>query len=57
MTNAEIKGFLCNEENEYNCSFCPYNEGQSDWQGRYPCGQWKCWVSLHCRENREEEEK
>ena len=52
MTNEE-KAFLYNEGNAYKCSFCPRNEGFNDWQGRYPCGQWHCWVSLYCEEEEE----
>lgn len=50
MSNEEIKAFLCNEENAHKCGSCPYNEGHSDWQGAYPCGQWNCWVSVTCKD-------
>lgn len=40
--------FMSNPENERNCSVCPENMGMSDWQDRLPCGQWNCWVRIHC---------
>lgn len=40
--------FMSNPENERNCSVCPENRGMSDWQDRLPCGQWNCWVRIHC---------
>lgn len=52
MTDSELKSyleFMTNPDNKRNCSKCPANEGFSDWQDRYPCGQWSCWVTLHCR--------
>lgn len=55
MTNEEIIEFLYNKENIRECDGCPYNEGQSDWQNRLPCGQWHCWVELHCDRLEEEE--
>lgn len=53
MTAKEIKrkylDFMCNPENSHNCENCPENKGDDGWQGRWPCGQWHCWVNLHCK--------
>jgi len=48
------KEFLCNPKNIGNCADCPMNEGQSEWPGnRPPCGQFHCWVEVHCAESGE----
>jgi len=39
---------LLDEDNYMNCTECPYNEEFDDWQNRLPCGQWHCWVDVHC---------
>lgn len=49
----EYNRFFCSEENYCACDNCPDNKGMDDWQGRYPCGQWKCWVECHCKEDTE----
>lgn len=55
MTDREkYVAFMCNEENEFNCENCPENQGCDDWQGRYPCGQWNCWVTCHCKNDEED---
>lgn len=41
--------FMCNPENSHNCENCPENKRDDGWQGRWPCGQWHCWVNLHCK--------
>lgn len=38
--------FMYNPENEYNCDECPENKDFDDWEGKYPCGQQNCWVTL-----------
>lgn len=45
--------FMNNPENSHNCESCPENHGCDNWQNRKPCGQWNCWVDLHCREEEE----
>lgn len=45
---AQYKEFMYNPDNHCNCSECPENRGMDGWQGRFPCGQWKCWVDCHC---------
>lgn len=57
MTKTEAKElvkWLCNPENIGNCEECPYNEGFSSWtENLLPCGQFHCWVALHCKEEDE----
>lgn len=48
MTDKEIKKFLADTANVDNCEACPYNEGSDSFQNRKPCGQWNCWVEVHC---------
>lgn len=51
MTKEEIKAyldFMYDEKNEYQCYNCPANDGFDNWQGRLPCGQYRCWVTAHC---------
>lgn len=52
MNKEELKKyreFMCNIENEFNCSQCPENR---DSNKNLPCGQQNCWVSCHCKEVR-----
>jgi hypothetical protein len=44
----KIRDFDFNPENAYNCDNCPHNNGVDSWQGKYPCGQWNCWVVCSC---------
>ena len=44
----EYRDFMYNPENVRNCKQCPANQGCDDFQHRLPCGQWHCWVELHC---------
>ena len=51
MSKKELVAYIkwmCDPENERNCSECPENVGFDDWQGELPCGQQNCWVSCHC---------
>lgn len=51
MSKEEIIKWTCTSTNSGNCAECPYNEGFSEWPGnRLPCGQFHCWVDLHCEE-------
>ena len=50
MNKEEYSKFMYDEANEFNCDECPENKGFDDWQDRYPCGQWNCWVPCHCRQ-------
>ena len=44
------KTFMCDPNNEGNCSSCPENRGmESDYQRQLPCGQQICWVTVHTR--------
>ena len=42
--------FMNKPENIGNCTHCPENINADSWQGRLPCGQYNCWVKIHCRE-------
>ena len=55
MTVQEIKEFLYNKDNVCNCNECPYNEGFDNWEGKLPCGQQNCWVTVHTEMDQEEE--
>lgn len=52
MTDNEFKKyyeFMYNKENIHNCSGCPENNGERDFDGlRFPCGQYHCWVEVYC---------
>ena len=51
MNEKEIKEyleFMYNSDNVCKCEKCPANEGFSDYEDRKPCGQYRCWVSIHC---------
>ena len=48
MSKEEYRDFMYNPENVRNCEQCPENQGCDDFQYRLPCGQWHCWVELHC---------
>lgn len=53
MKEKEYLKFMNDPENSHRCDECPENNGCSNWQNKLPCGQWKCWVDLHC-ENKED---
>lgn len=57
MADSNYISFMYNEDNEFNCHECPENRGFDDWQDRYPCGQWNCWVTCHCKRKLENEEE
>ena len=40
--------FMSEPSNVHKCGGCPENRGFDDWQDMLPCGQWRCWVALHC---------
>lgn len=44
----KIRDFDFNPDNAYKCDGCPHNRNYDNWQGRYPCGQWNCWVVCSC---------
>ena len=54
MNKEQVIEFLYNKDNICNCEHCPYNEGMSHESGN-PCGQYNCWVEIHCARNEEEE--
>ena len=47
----DYKTFMYDENNVRKCDGCPENKGMaSDASGnRLPCGQYNCWVSVHCQ--------
>ncbi len=50
MTKEEsnkVVEFLYDRKNVHNCTQCPYNDG---FDGKLPCGQQHCWVSVHTQE-------
>lgn len=50
MTEMDYQDFMYNPENIEQCDCCPENQGFSSWPGhRLPCGQFNCWVVLHCK--------
>ena len=53
MTSEETVKFLCDIRNEDNCDECPYNVGADSSQYRKPCGEWYCWVTVHCEDRRD----
>jgi hypothetical protein len=44
--NDRIREFLYDPANEYNCGVCPY-AGAYGKQPNLPCGQFRCWVTMH----------
>lgn len=52
MNTGEYINFMFNKENSKNCSECPENRemNSNDGELRYPCGQYNCWVDVHCRQ-------
>lgn len=43
--------WMYNPDNEFKCRECPENRGfdKGPNLNRYRCGQYRCWVSVHCR--------
>ena len=41
------RDYMPDEAGAYDHEHCPCNEGFDDFQGRYPCGQWRCWHLQH----------
>jgi hypothetical protein len=51
MTESEIKeykAFMYNKKNIRKCDSCPENR-QMKGLNQLPCGQYRCWVSCHCK--------
>lgn len=46
--------FMFNRDNAGNCEECPANIDLAG-NGRYACGQYRCWVDVHCAQFEEEE--
>lgn len=42
--SLDWKNFFDSEKNFLRCDICPNNEGYGEWNGRLPCGAWKCSV-------------
>ncbi len=52
----DYRKFMNNPENSHNCANCPENYNASAWPGhRLPCGQFHCWVDLHCEDCEDKE--
>ena len=51
MTREQYMAFMCNPDNIRKCADCPANEEKSSPANelRLPCGQYHCWVALHCK--------
>jgi hypothetical protein len=47
-TEKEILDFLTDRKNIENCGHCPYDMGCTGCN-QLPCGQYHCWVYLHCK--------
>ena len=54
MTKEERQAylnFMYDPDNVRNCDECPENNGIVNWQGEnLPCGQFHCWVAVHCNQ-------
>lgn len=47
--DVNVRDFLYNPENIEQCDGCPMNQNTGEWPfNRLPCGQFRCWVDLHC---------
>ena len=44
FTREEYIEFMFNKDNEFLCSRCPVNDGNSN--SPLPCGQQNCWVTI-----------
>ena len=44
----DYKKFMYNPNNIKCCDICPENNGFDNRQDRLPCGQYRCWVKVHC---------
>ena len=56
--NDEYIEFMNDPNNSHNCVKCPENAVFDAWPGnRLPCGQFNCWVELHCCNDEGEEEE
>ena len=48
--------FVNNPANELKCDACPHNNDFSAWPGhRLPCGQFKCWVTVQCEHDEDDD--
>ena len=57
MTSEEVRSFLYNPANVLRCTDCPMNGEFTAWpENRLPCGQFHCWVFLHCEVEDEEDD-
>ena len=48
-TREELISYLESWGNEYECDECPYNDGfdRGASGNCLPCGQYRCWVTIH----------
>ncbi len=52
MEKSEYIEFMCNPNNIGNCENCP--ERCMNNSTNLPCGQYHCWVELHCEESEDD---
>lgn len=41
--------FMYTEDNSHRCENCPENREMDDNWNKCPCGQYHCWVDIHCQ--------
>ena len=49
--------FMTDPCNEYNCDECMENRGQTWPEHILPCGQQVCWVTSHCKNEKDHESR
>ena len=56
MTDKDYVNFMNDRNNSHCCDRCPENNGFDSWPGnRLPCGQFHCWVDMHCEDDAQDE--
>jgi len=52
MNRSQYLEYMTCKDNAYQCDKCIENRNFDDGasHNRYPCGQYNCWVVLHCKE-------
>ena len=57
MANKEYIEFMYNKDNICKCEGCPENYGfKPGADDKLPCGQYNCWVAIHCARSNQEDE-
>lgn len=49
FTLEEYKQWMYHKEHEYECECCPEHSFTYSNNGQLPCGQYRCWVTAHCK--------